>query len=84
LLLHQVDADVVIRVAELGVDFDGNLALSDGFVQAAFEAVGPAEIGVGVGGGVERDGFFVEPDGAVNSSAVCSFIASPISSMARS
>ncbi len=65
LLLHQVDADVVVGVAEFGVDLDGDLALGDGFVQAALKAIGPAQIGISIGRGVERDGLSVEPDGGV-------------------
>src|SRR5205807_2547533 len=42
-LLHQVDADVVVGVAEVGVDLDGAEALGGGLVQTPSEAQRPAE-----------------------------------------
>lgn len=51
--LEQVGADVVVGVTEGGVEEDGFLAFGDGVVEAALEAEGPAEEGMGFGGGVE-------------------------------
>jgi hypothetical protein len=47
-LLDQIGADVVVRVPKLRVDLDGFLALGDGFVEFALEAIGPAEKGIGL------------------------------------
>ena len=55
-LLHQVDPDVVVGVAEVGVDLDRAEALGRGLLQSALEAQGPAQEGVGLRRGVNRDG----------------------------
>jgi len=38
----QIRSDVVVRIAELGIDFYRALAFGDGFVQATLKMVGPA------------------------------------------
>src|SRR5207249_1674277 len=42
-LLHEVDADVVVGVTELGIDGDRAVTLLDRFVEPALEAHRPAE-----------------------------------------
>ena len=37
LLLHEVDTDIVIGIAELGVELNGDLTLSDGLVEPALK-----------------------------------------------
>src|SRR6266852_1982636 len=70
--LHdQVHADVVVGVAEVGIDPDGALALGDRAVDVASVRVGPAEEGVCLGGGTGLDGAPVQLDGGAEvSSAV--------------
>src|SRR5260370_19497789 len=50
-LLDQVHADVVVGVAEVGIDLDGALALGDRALDVAGVRIGPAEEGVCLGGG---------------------------------
>src|SRR3989441_9172981 len=64
-LLHQVDADVVVGVAEVGIDLNGLEALRGRFLQPSLEAVGPAQEGVRLGGGAHRDRAPVELDGGL-------------------
>src|SRR5207244_465612 len=63
--LDQVRADVVVRIPEVGIDRDRLLALRDRVLKPPLEAVGPAEEGVRLGGGVERDRLLVALDGGV-------------------
>src|SRR5437016_7824782 len=63
--LDQVRADVVVRIPEVGVDRDRLLALRDRVLEPPLEAVGPAEEGVRLGGGVERDRLPVALDGGL-------------------
>src|SRR6266481_737081 len=60
LLLHQVDADVIVRITKFRIELNSNLALGDGLVDPALETVGPAQIGMGVCSWTKGDGFFVE------------------------
>src|SRR5262245_25774263 len=62
LLLHQIHTDVVIGIAKFGVELDGDLALGNGFVEPADETIGPTQISMRIGGGEERDRFFVKTD----------------------
>jgi hypothetical protein len=62
-LSDEVSADVVVGVAERGINQDGVLALYDGLVDASLKTVGPAEKRVGFGGGIKLDGLLVEVDG---------------------
>src|SRR6185369_7930679 len=64
-LLHQVDADVVVRVAEVGIDVDRQVALARRLVEPPLEGIGPAQERVGLGGGTDADRFLVERDGAI-------------------
>src|SRR5206468_1559755 len=61
-LLHQVTPYVVVRVPEVRVDLDGALALLRGLVEAALEAVRPAEEGVGLGRRANLDRATIELD----------------------
>ena len=61
-LLDEIRADVVVGIPEAGIDPDGDLALLDGLVVAALEGVGPAEVGVRLGGRVDLDRRLVETD----------------------
>ena len=70
-LLDQVCANVVIRVAEVGIDLDGAFALGDGALDVAGMCVSPTEECVRLGGGAGLDGAPVQLDGgAQRSSAV--------------
>src|SRR5262249_42768105 len=55
-------SDVIVRIAELRINLDGDLALSDRFIALALEAIRPTEIGMGIRCGVECNGFLVEPN----------------------
>ena len=61
----QVGADVVIGIAEIGIDSDGALALGDGVLDLALEVIGPAEKSVRFGGGIGFEGILVEHHGTV-------------------
>ena len=63
--LDQVGADVVVRVAEVGVDLDGAQALGRGLLEPTLERVRPAEERVRLGGGARGDGAPVGLDGAL-------------------
>src|SRR2546428_10780485 len=64
-LLHQVDPDVVVRIAELRIDLDRAEALLGGLLQTALEAHGPPQEGVGLGRRIDLDGVPVELDRAI-------------------
>src|SRR5213594_5022656 len=64
-LLHQVYPDVVVRIAELRIDLDRAEALLGGLLQAALEAHGPPQEGVGLGRRIDFDGVPVELDRAI-------------------
>ena len=70
LLLHKVDADVIVGVAEFGVELDGDLALGDGFVEPSLKTIGPAEIGMGIGSRVNGNGFLIKQNGLVEFRAI--------------
>src|SRR5262245_21559672 len=59
-LLHQVTTDVVVGVSEIRVDVDGAQALLGRLIEAALEAVGPSQEGVGLGGRVYLDRALIE------------------------
>src|SRR5712691_6706290 len=63
--LHQVDPDVVIRIAELGVDLDRPETLFGGLLQSGLEAQGPSQEGMRLGRGMFLDGALVALDRAV-------------------
>jgi len=63
-LLDQVRADVVVGVAEVGIDLDGALAFGDRALDEAGVRVGPAEEGVCLSGGTGLDGAPVQLDGS--------------------
>src|SRR5579871_3121190 len=41
--VDQVRPNIIVGIAEIGIDSDGALALGDGFVDFALEVIGPAE-----------------------------------------
>src|SRR5215469_12879556 len=61
----QVRANIVVRVAEIRVEFDGALAFGDGIEKLALEMIGPAEKGVRFGRGMKVQRMMVELDGTV-------------------
>src|SRR4029077_19734091 len=63
LLFDQIGADIVVRIAELGVESDGLMAVLDGAVVVGQEGIGPAAEGVGLGGREGGNGAGVEFDG---------------------
>ena len=65
-LLHQVDPDVVVGVAEVGIEVDGDLAMPDGQPEAPLYPVHPTQKCVGVSGGMHIDGLLVLRLGAVD------------------
>src|SRR5205085_2465619 len=58
-LLDEVGADVVIRIAKIGIELDRLLALLDGRAIIAQEAVGPSEERVCLGGRQYFDRFLI-------------------------
>jgi hypothetical protein len=62
---NHVGADVVVRIAEVGIELDGALAFGDSVEKAALKMVGPAEEGVGFGGRMELQGRLVKFNGAI-------------------
>src|SRR5438128_1936348 len=64
-LLHQIDPDVVMWIAELGVDRDRPETLFGGFLQTALKAQGPPQEGMRLGCGMRLDGALVALDRAV-------------------
>src|SRR2546428_1805217 len=59
-LLHQVDPDVVIRIAELSIDLDRAEALLGGLRQVALEAHCPPQEGMCLCRGIDLDRLAVE------------------------
>src|SRR3989449_9912852 len=64
-LLHQVDSDVVVRIAELSIDLDRAEALLGGLRQAALEAHGPPQEGMCLRRRIHLDGALVELDRSI-------------------
>src|SRR4029453_10380984 len=64
-LLHQITADVVVGVAEVGIDVDGAQALLGRLLQTPLEAVSPSQEGMSLGGRVHLDRALVELDRSV-------------------
>src|SRR5882762_7055712 len=64
-LLHQVDSDVVVRIAELRIDLDRAEALLRGLRQAALEAHGPPQEGMGLRRRIHLDRALVELDRSI-------------------
>src|SRR5262245_55264784 len=62
-LLDQIGPDVIIGVPEVWVLRDGLVTLLDRMIEPPHEAVGPSEEGVGLGGGMSLNRFFVERHG---------------------
>ena len=60
---HEIDPDVVVRVAEVRVKLDGAKALPLGLLELALKAKGPAEEGVRLRRGAHRDGTPIALDG---------------------
>src|SRR2546425_2696276 len=76
-LLHQVDPDVVVRVAELGIDLDRAEALLGGLRYAALEAHGPPQEGMCLCCRVHLDGMPVELDRAIQLSPYVAAVGLP-------
>src|SRR5882724_525760 len=64
-LLEEVRADVVVRVAEVGIDGDRLLALRDRVVETILETVRPAQERMRLGGGMAGDRLPIQPDRVV-------------------
>src|SRR5882672_2564235 len=64
-LLHQVDPDIVVRIAELRIDLDRAEALPGGLRQAALEAHGPPQEGMCLRRRVHLDRVLVELDRSI-------------------
>src|SRR5438876_566344 len=64
-LLHQVATDIVVRVAEVGIDLDRLETLARRLLEAPLEAQGPPEERVRLCRRVHVDGPLVELDGAL-------------------
>src|ERR1700722_20401337 len=54
--VDQVKADIVVRITEVRIDFDGALAFCDGFFNFSLKMICPAKEGVGLGCWVQSDG----------------------------
>src|SRR2546428_5398880 len=76
-LLHQVDADVVVRIAELSIDLDRAQAFLGGLLQAALEAHGPTQEGMCLGRRIQLDGVPVELDRAIQLSPYVAAVGLP-------
>ncbi len=63
--INQVRADIVIRIAEIRIDFDGPLAFLDGLFDFSLEVICPAEKRISLGRRMQRERSEVEFDGAV-------------------
>src|SRR5229473_5268209 len=63
--LDQIRADVVVRVAELRIEPDGELAFRNGFFNAPLEMIGPAQEGMSLGRGMQLQRRLIQLDGAV-------------------
>src|ERR1019366_8655348 len=61
----QICADVVVGIAELGIHFDGALALRNRVIDTSKMTIRPAAKSVGLGGGKRLDGLRVEADRGV-------------------
>src|SRR5262245_8898199 len=64
-LLHEVHADVVVRVTEVGIDGDRLEALGRCLLESPLKGIGPAEERVRLRGRTHGDRFLVEADRAV-------------------
>jgi len=64
--LHQVDADVVVGIAEIGIDFDRVMAFLDRLIEFALMAERPAQIGVTFGRGENVERVALKLDRAVH------------------
>src|SRR5262249_34957541 len=64
-LLHQIAADIVIGVAEVGIDLDSAQTLLGRLLQTPLEAVSPSQEGMSLGSRVHLDRAPIELDRAV-------------------
>ena len=64
-LMHQVDSDVVVWIAELRIDLDRAEALLGGLRQAALETHGPPQEGMGLRRRIHLDRVLVELDRSI-------------------
>ena len=61
----EIGADVVIRIAEIGIDFDGALAFVDGFLNFSLEMERPAKECVSFSSGMDGQGLLIKADGVI-------------------
>ncbi len=66
--LHQLGTDVIVGIAEIGIDFDRSATLGNRIVEPFHVAIRPAKKGVGFGGRKKSDRLLVHPDSLVESS----------------
>jgi len=64
--LHVVGADIVVGIAELGIQVDGPVAIGDGALVILSVGLGPAPEGEGFGGRASGNGPVVELDGLLD------------------
>src|SRR5260370_3139550 len=64
-LFDEVGADIVVRVAKIGVGVDGALACGDGIFDAPLEMIGPAQKRVSFRGGMQFERRLIELNGAI-------------------
>src|SRR6266567_3524024 len=76
-LLHQVDPDVVVRIAELSIDLDRAEALLGGLGQAALEAHRPPQEGMCFCRRIDLDRLVVELDRSIHLSPCLVAVAFP-------
>src|SRR5262249_36272158 len=73
-LLYQISADIVIRVAKVGVNLDGLMTFVDRLVQHPHEVVGPSQERVRLGSRISLDRPLIERDCFVKVSLLLSFV----------
>src|SRR5437867_705840 len=76
-LLHQVDPDVVVRIAELGIDLDRAKALLCGLRQVALEAHRPPQEGMCLCRRIQLDRLAIELDRSIHISPCLVAVALP-------
>src|SRR6185295_7708879 len=76
-LLHQVDPDVVVRIAELGIDLDRAKALRRGLLQVALEAHRPSQEGMCLCRRIQLDRLAIELDRSIHISTCLVAVALP-------
>jgi hypothetical protein len=62
---NHISANIVVRIAEIGIESDGAFAFRDGIEKLALKMIGPAEKGVSFGGGMEIERGLVKLNGTI-------------------